>query len=285
MDALAETVCPACGARMDAPFCAACGEKRFDHHSLSLAHFFEHAFEAFAHFDGAMFRTLRTLVARPGRLTADYVRGCRKPYLAPVQLFLLMNVLYFAATAVNGWNTLNTDLRTHVTGTWHASVAKSMVLKKLASTGMAEAEYVKAFDAKSGTKAKSLVILMVPVFALLLAAVRFRQKRYFVEHLVFSVHFYAFFLLLFAISTSVTTLVVAGLSGVGVRPGDAALDQVTSSITLAIWWVYLSVAMAETGTRGRARAAAQGLALTIGAVGVLYLYRFLLFLVGYFTTA
>lgn len=285
MEARGGAACPACSAELTGQFCEACGEKRFDHHSLSLGHFFEHAFEAFAHFDGAIFRTLRTLVARPGRLTADYVRGCRKPYLAPVQLFLLMNVLYFAATALNGWNTLNTGLRTHVTGTWHASLAKSMVLKKLASTGMAEAEYVTAFDAKSGTKAKSLVILMVPVFALLVAAVRLRQKRYFVEHLVFSVHFYAFFLLLFAISTSVTTLVLAGLSGVGVRPGDVAVDLVTSSITLVIWWVYLSAAMAETGTRGRMWAAAQGLALTFGAVGVLYLYRFLLFLVGYYTTA
>lgn len=66
-------------------------------------------------------------------LTADYVRGSRKPYLAPVQLFLIANLIYFAAVSINGWNTLNTNLYTHISWTEHAPLARRMIDRKLAS--------------------------------------------------------------------------------------------------------------------------------------------------------
>ena len=159
-------LCANCGASIDSAFCGACGEKRFDRHDLSLGHFFEHTFEAFVHFDHSILRTLRALVIQPGRLTADWTAGRRKSFHPPVQLFLLMNVLYFVATALNGWNTLATNLDTHISWTDHQELAKSMVDGKLAARGITLKEYRPVFDAKSTIQAKSLVILMVPEFAL-----------------------------------------------------------------------------------------------------------------------
>jgi len=90
------------------------------------------ALEEFIHFDGAIFRTLKTLAAHPGRLKAEYVHGRRKTYRAPVQLFLLMNLLTFAVTAWNGWNTLATDLYTYTTWTAHQDIARKMAQERLA---------------------------------------------------------------------------------------------------------------------------------------------------------
>ena len=39
--------CAACGATLSEEYCGSCGERKFDHHALSLGHFAEHAFEAF----------------------------------------------------------------------------------------------------------------------------------------------------------------------------------------------------------------------------------------------
>lgn len=277
--------CPNCEADLGAGrFCAVCGEQRFDHHSLSLKHFLEHALEAFTHFDGAISRTLKTLVARPGKLTADYVRGCRKPYLAPVQLFLLMNLLNFAVTAWNGWNTFATDLYTHITWTDHQTIARGMVKQKLAERKMKFEEYAPVFNAKSRTQAKSLVILMVPMFALALAALRSYQGRYFAEHLVFSVHFYAFLLLYISVTSSLTNYIVGWVKSAGVAVTPQGLDSVVSWIAAAVLVWYLSVAMRVTGTASWLRAAAEGVFLTGVMVIVLHLYRFLLFLICIYTT-
>lgn len=81
----AQANCVSCAAPLNGSFCIARGERRFDHHALSIKHFVEHAFKAFTHVDGAIFRTLRTLAFAPGRLTAGWAAGCRKPYMAPVQ--------------------------------------------------------------------------------------------------------------------------------------------------------------------------------------------------------
>ena len=48
--------------------------------------------------------------------------------------------------------------------------------------------------------AKSLVILMVPVFAGFLALLFVRRRKPFMAHVVFSLHFYAFLMLLFSLA-------------------------------------------------------------------------------------
>ncbi|MCC6537982.1 MAG: DUF3667 domain-containing protein [Bryobacterales bacterium] len=283
-DSLASN-CPNCDTDLGSGrFCASCGEQRFDHHSLSLKHFLEHAIEAFTHFDGAIFRTLKALVAHPGKLTADYVRGCRKPYLAPVQLFLLMNLLNFAITAWNGWNTFATDLHTHITWTKHQTIARGMVKQKLAERNMKFEEYAPVFNAKSRTQAKSLVILMVPMFALALAALRIFQGRYFAEHLTFSVHFYAFLLLYISVATSLTNYIVTWLKNAGRTVTPQGLDSVISWIAAAVLVWYLSAAMLATGTASWWRAVLKGVFLTGATMFVLQLYRFVLFLIGFYTT-
>jgi hypothetical protein len=285
MSSPASAICPNCGASLTGAYCAACGEKRFDHHSLSLAHFLEHAFEAFVHFDGAIIRTLKALVLRPGQLTADYVQGRRKPYLAPVQFFLLMNVIYFAATALNGWNTLNTNLVTHVTWTEHKPIARRMVREKLAATKQTFAEYQRKFDARGGVQAKSLVIAMVPLFALFCAGLQFHRRGYLVEHLVFSLHFYTFLLLFLSVSTSITTLVLSRMNAAGWRPDDVAIDNVTSTISLWCVLAYLYFALRRTNVAERWYVSAlQSLVLTVAFMAVLMAFRFGLFLATFYTT-
>src|SRR5215212_11767976 len=88
-------ICPGCHEPRDASFCGICGEKRLDHHDLTITGLIEHAVESLTHLDGRVFRSIYDLVLKPGTLTAAYINGHRRPYLAPFQLFLIMNVLFF----------------------------------------------------------------------------------------------------------------------------------------------------------------------------------------------
>jgi thiamine biosynthesis protein ThiS len=77
--------CPTCGTHVAGKFCPNCGEKQFGLADLSIRHFFTHALGEFFHFDSKIFRSFRLLFTRPGFLTSEYLRGCRKPYLHPFQ--------------------------------------------------------------------------------------------------------------------------------------------------------------------------------------------------------
>jgi hypothetical protein len=46
------------------------------------------------HVDGAVWRTLRLLFARPGRLSLEYAAGRRRPYVNPFRLLLIAIVAY-----------------------------------------------------------------------------------------------------------------------------------------------------------------------------------------------
>src|SRR5207302_5344049 len=81
--------CPTCETDVRDRFCPSCGEKKFGYADLSMRHFFTHALGEFFHFDSKIFRSFRLLFTRPGFLTSEYLRGCRKPYLHPFQLFFV----------------------------------------------------------------------------------------------------------------------------------------------------------------------------------------------------
>jgi hypothetical protein len=78
-----------------------CGERRLEPRDLTLRGLLERIFHAVTNLDGRTLRTSWDLLRRPGVLTAAYLGGKRKPYLAPFQVFLLANVLFFAVQSVS----------------------------------------------------------------------------------------------------------------------------------------------------------------------------------------
>jgi len=79
--------------------------------------------------DNRLFLSLYLLLFRPGTLTTRFLRGNRKPYLGPLQLFALINV-GFVLLAVNvGPDTFRTPLRYHVASSnfYHQGMAQRWV--------------------------------------------------------------------------------------------------------------------------------------------------------------
>jgi hypothetical protein len=112
--------------------------------------------------------------------------------------------------------------------------------------------------------AKSGIILMVLPFAILLPVLFYRTRQPFVAYAVFSLHFYAFVLLLFCASLSVAA-VDALLGGAGLT--STRMDNALSVINLAACATYLYLAMgtaygaggALRTTTGRAASCTGGL--------------------------
>ena len=193
--------CPNCGATRIGRFCHDCGQKRIDPGEQSLGHFIAQFLDALFHLDSRLLRSLGLLVARPGRLLADYLAGKRVRHTAPLILFLAANLVYFFSPPVTD---MNPTLGDHTEMNWYGDLAQTLVENRLDERSTERDEYAAVFEARQAPLAKTLVIIHVPLFALGLAALHWRRRHFFVDHLAASLLAWAFLLL---------ALVALGLAG------------------------------------------------------------------------
>ncbi len=90
-----DDTCRNCGAHATGHFCPNCGqETRVTLPTFST--FMREAFGRYVSMDGRFWRTMAGLVARPGYLTLEYLRGRRRRYIRPARLFLVLYLMLFA---------------------------------------------------------------------------------------------------------------------------------------------------------------------------------------------
>ena len=192
----ARATCPTCNEVLAASYCPECGERALHPHDLTLRGLLKQVVQTFTSVDGPLLRSFRCLVTRPGVLTVAYLRGQRKPYTLPLQLFLVANVLFFAMQSFTGAKLFSTPLNQHLQSDIWGDVAQQLVGRRLEMRQTSMDLYAPVFDHAVEVNAKSLIAVMVLPFALLPAVVFYRSRRPFVAHIVFSLHFYTFLLLL-----------------------------------------------------------------------------------------
>ncbi|MEO5961574.1 MAG: DUF3667 domain-containing protein [Opitutaceae bacterium] len=277
-------VCVGCGQPQPGLFCAACGEKKPEPADLSLKHLFLHAFETFTQADGKIFRTMRLLVTKPGRLTADYLRGKRKPYIAPLPLFLICNVLFFVLQPLIGWNTLSTPLRLHVNGHPYSRWVRPLVEDRIAATQTTFDAYAVKFDAYVGIEARALTLALVPLFLVPLLLVSIWPHRRVVDHVIFALHFCAWFLLWMLVILGIGRVFVVAMGEVTYRAHWEIVDKAVTIVSTAGQTVYLGRAFRAVYGGGKGGAMVKAGVLACAMVPVVWAYRLFLFFVAFWRT-
>ncbi|MBK7685465.1 MAG: DUF3667 domain-containing protein [Rhodocyclaceae bacterium] len=93
--ALAAHVCPNCAHHIEHPlpnYCGHCGQET----ALKPPTVIEFAQQFGGRVlatEGALWRTLKLLLFRPGQLTLEYLNGRRRHYVLPLRLFITMSVI------------------------------------------------------------------------------------------------------------------------------------------------------------------------------------------------
>jgi Protein of unknown function (DUF3667) len=276
MSAIVPWTCPSCRGAVSTPYCPECGERPLRPHELTLRGLGEQVFEAFTNIDSRVLRSFRYLLTRPGFLTVAFLQGRRKPYLGPVPLFLVANVLFFAAESVSGGTVFSTPLDSHLhTQPW-SPLAQTLVTSRLEALHTTMPLYAPRFDSAVALHARSLILLMALSFSILPLIVFRRGRHPFGAHAVFSLHLYAFMLLLFCVATMVPAV---NLLHGGVRSTSEDLDHVLSIGLLVACAIYLYVAIALVYGGSRRRRVLQSIALTVAAAAIVLGYRFALLLI------
>jgi hypothetical protein len=181
--------CKSCGNNHQENYCPACGEKAFNPKQLSVNHFIEDSFESFIHFDTKFFRTIKTLISKPGQLSVDYVEGRRIKYMKPIQLFLVVNLIYFIIMIANA-NIYGISLYNYINYKPFTNYnTAQLVNEKLALTKLSLAEYTQLFNERIVSDSKELIFLFVLVYAIIFGIFLFWKRKYLVEHLIFATHF------------------------------------------------------------------------------------------------
>lgn len=89
-----ENNCLNCDAIVDGRYCKNCGQENVEP-KQSLWHLVTHFFNDITHFDGKFFSTMKSLILKPGFLSAEYVKGRRMKYLDPIRMYLFISAAFF----------------------------------------------------------------------------------------------------------------------------------------------------------------------------------------------
>jgi hypothetical protein len=190
-------------------------------------------------------------------------------------------VLFFAMQSLTNTNIVSSPLDSHLHHQDWRALAQRLVSHRLEITQMTLDQYAPIFDRAIVLHAKSFIILMVLPLTMLLPISFYRKRRPLVAHAVFSLHFYAFLLLLFSVLLAVVAIDV-WLGGTGLT--SIRMDNALSVINLAACASYLYVALGTVyGARGALRVV-KALMLAVAVAGILLGYRLVLFLLTLYTT-
>jgi Protein of unknown function (DUF3667) len=88
------THCENCGAQLEGHWCAKCGQPAIDYRR-SFRHVIADLLNEFLNWDSKFFATIGLLLARPWKLTNEFLAGHRVRYVHPLRLYLLASILFF----------------------------------------------------------------------------------------------------------------------------------------------------------------------------------------------
>jgi hypothetical protein len=193
--------CGNCDALLAGPYCHQCGQRDVDH-LASVREFFRHLAESLLGYDSRLLRTARALFTRPGFLTAEYIAGRRARYASPLQTYLVAAALLFASGA---WRPIVTF--DPVTRDFRSGMATIGVYNRLSDEdvstirehGMSLELFGERFANATTSHLSTFLVLIVPVFALLIAVTFLGSRRPFAHHILFALHWSAFYLTVLAL--------------------------------------------------------------------------------------
>jgi uncharacterized membrane protein len=217
-------LCPNCGAEVKGKYCYNCGEKIPGHHDLSFKHFIFHTVvHELTHLDGKIFRTLKYLFIKPGGLSYDYFSGKKTRYINPFRLFLtfLIILVIFNGFLQQGKHTSLKEAAASMDPTGYTSqVVNERAAKENIETGEFREKFNSRFKTYQNLFSFSIVVLLSLLFMLFFR----KEKKFYIEHLVFALYTASFILLVSLVSDMLQHyfLKTSGF-GLSLSPGGAEL--------------------------------------------------------------
>ena len=260
----AGAACDNCGTALLGAWCHACGQSA-QRPETSVRGFARHVAADLTSLDSRFLRTLAQLLGRPGRLTREYLDGRRVRYTPPLSLYLAAAAAFFFVNAYHPFLSFDVQRRRVVSSLSGASLTGALddrSLAHLAARGISLDVFKERFESTVTGYLPALLVGSVLLFGLVLHLFHRRQRRGYLEHAVFALHWSAFYLLLMIVER--------------LLPQDGGAPRVVNVLIAGISAVYLVLALRRVYGQS-------WLVTGIKAAGLLFLYQVLL--LGWMATA
>lgn len=201
--------CPNCNKKQKKSFkyCPKCGQRNTSH-QVSFFILLGDLFREEFHFNNKTLRSIKLLFFKPGALTRAYIEGRKKSMLTPTKLFiwtgfllialLLPTVNQLGIESGNGPIQFNIDEKTEES-TYDDGTVKGRIGNYFQGLLQEANDHPKEFMQKLLRRFPFVLLAILPAFALFLRLVYWKRKVYFLEHLVFLLHFHAFAFLMLSV--------------------------------------------------------------------------------------
>jgi hypothetical protein len=286
--------CTNCGAGPVGEYCAACGQRHVTPQHFTARAFFHELLGEFVSLDGRFWLTLWTLVRHPGKLAREYFDGRGARYMRPLNLFLLLNLVFFLIQPHTGL--LQWHLKAYLKG---VRVAPELVERKRVERAQeverdreARGEaprplqlesmeiFESSFEATIQDLKKSMLLVAIPIFAVAIAMLYGTRHR-FAEHLIFSTHFFAFSV--FALTVLVPLIFKAMVGWLILVRAPNTVDRALSTesaltvVLFALLGTYLYVGLRRMYGDSAITGAGRAVALFAAYEGIVVLFSSAMF--------
>ncbi len=273
-----EKNCLNCGAPLRGQYCGQCGQ-RARSRLISLWDLVRDAFGDLFELDSRLWQTLIPLLVRPGKLTADYLQGKRARFMPPFRMYLVLSLLFFLVVFFNPREEFaflyvpeptptaetaaeedgpdiditfededledsDCEFELEDTANWPEFLKRRLTedrIKRICRN--LQADDGASFLEKFFDSIPAALIILLPLMALALKILYPLSRRYYVEHLLFFVHFHAFFFLILSLQILWSRLIGA----TSLNEAIGVLPIVVSSFYIPI---YLFKAMRRVYGQG-----------------------------------
>lgn len=271
--------CKSCGQVFTGTYCNSCGEKLMEPKDRSMRTFLKSILLFLNFADNKFLKTLLLPLKSPGLLSKEYADGRRVRYLRPLQLFFLLNLVYFLFPVLQ---LFNTSLRTQMYYLFHSNMVRNLVIDRLVVEKLSLDGFTLLYDEKTTGLAKLLIMVYVLLASLPLSLIFRKKQRYFTDHVVLSLELACYNIFINALLLSgllwiLNKIVHWSGSGLGVYLNDTTFTIIFISTNL--YFIYRA-ARTLYGEKGK-RLIAKSILAIIGLFLALEVYRLLLFFVTF----
>jgi hypothetical protein len=278
---VSEQICKSCGNHFTGNYCNLCGEKVLATRDKTFKSFLVSIKQLVSPGNSSLIKSLKYVITSPGFLSKEFAEGKRVNYTQPLQLFFILNLIYFLFPMLQ---LFNTSLRTQMYLRTHSKLVQEMVQSKLRAEGYSMQSFSLLYNEKSTGHAKLLIIVFVILASLPLSLIYRKRNRYFSDHFTLATELASFNLIMNAIFLSVFLIIINKIFYWTNSGWQRYLDDQTLTIIFILTNLYFltragKIFYNQTGFKLVIKVVLSLLGLFVA----LEAYRLLLFLVTYWS--